>query len=307
MADRRDYYEVLGVPRDADAKAIKDAFRTLARRYHPDVSTEPDAEQKFREIAEAYAVLSDPAKRARYDAEGFAGLAGASAEDLWGGIDFADILGGLPGLGLFERLFGRPAGPPHGEDLHVNLVLSLEEVLAGGKQTVTISRPGPCPACAGSGAQPGTAPRPCPECGGTGQRATAARRGSVVIRQVTTCPACRGRGQVIDQPCPGCAGTGQASQQEEPTIRIPRGVPEGTALRLAGQGMPSPVPGGAPGDAYVIIRTAADPTSPGRATTWNTCCTSRYPTPRSAPPRQCPHSAGRHMSGCRPEPSPATS
>ena len=115
MAARRDYYEVLGVPPDADSTAIKNVFRQLARRYHPDISTEPDAEQRFREIAEAYGVLSDPAKRASYDAQGFAGLAGASAEDLWGGIDFADILGpGMPGFGgLFDRLFRQAAaGPP---------------------------------------------------------------------------------------------------------------------------------------------------------------------------------------------------
>ena len=117
MNTRRDYYQVLGVPRDADAKALKKAFRQLARRYHPDTSTDPDAEQRFREIAEAYGVLSDPARRAAYDAHGFAGLAGASAEDLWGGIDFAGIFGpGVPGFGgLFERLFGRPeAGLPRG-------------------------------------------------------------------------------------------------------------------------------------------------------------------------------------------------
>ena len=262
MAACRDYYQVLGVPRDADAKAIKGAFRRLARRYHPDTSTDPDAEQRFREVAEAYGVLSDPARRASYDAEGFAGLAGASAEDLWGGIDFAGIFGpGAPGFGgLFERLFGRPgAGPARGEDLRVDLILSLHQVLTGGKRVVSISRPGPCPDCGGSGARAGTAPRSCPDCGGTGQQATASRRGGVLVRQVTTCPACQGRGQVIDEPCPACHGTGQAVQQDQVTVRIPRGIPDGIALRLAGQGMPSPVSGGPPGDAYVIIRTLPDP------------------------------------------------
>ena len=149
-----DYYEVLGVSRDADAKTIKDAFRQLARRYHPDISTEPDAERRFKEIAEAYGVLSDPAKRASYDAQGPAGLAGATAEDLWGGIDFADIFGsGAAVFGsLFERLFGPPAaGPLRGQDVHLDLVISLDEVLAGGDRAVTIRRPGPCPQCAGSG------------------------------------------------------------------------------------------------------------------------------------------------------------
>jgi molecular chaperone DnaJ len=262
MNARRDYYQVLGVPRDADARALKKAFRQLARRYHPDTSTEPDAGQRFREIAEAYGVLSDPAKRASYDAHGFAGLSGASAEDLWGGIDFADIFGpGVPGFGdLFERLFGRPeAGPPRGEDLRVDLVLPLGQLLTGGKQVVSIPRSGPCPDCGGSGARPGTTPRSCPDCGGTGQQATSSRRGGLLIRQVSTCPACQGRGQVIDEPCPACHGTGQAIGQDQVTVRIPRGIPDQTTLRLAGRGMPSPAPGGPPGDAYVIIRMLPDP------------------------------------------------
>lgn len=241
MAARRDYYEVLGVPPDADSTAIKNAFRQLARRYHPDISTEPDAGQRFREIAEAYGVLSDPAKRASYDAQGFAGLAGASAEDLWGGIDLADILGpGMPGFGgLFDRLFGQAsAGPPRGQDLRADLVIPLRRVRTGGKETVTIARPGPCSRCAGSGAEPGTAPRPCPDCGGTGQQTEASRRGPVVVRQVTTCPACRGRGQVIDQPCRACDSSGQVVQEDKITIRIPRGVPEGTSLPRARPGQP---------------------------------------------------------------------
>jgi molecular chaperone DnaJ len=262
MAARRDYYEVLGVPREADAKIIKSAFRRLARHYHPDISTEPDAEQRFREIAEAYGVLSDPARRASYDARGFAGLAGVSAEDLWGGIDFADIFGAdAPGFGdLFERLFGPVGGGPRpGADLRVDLMLSLRQVLTGGKQVVSISRPEPCPDCGGSGARVGTAPRPCPDCAGTGQQATASRRGGVLVRQVTTCSSCQGRGQVIDELCPACRGTGQSRQEDKVAIRIPHGVPDGTTLRLAGRGMPSPEPGGPAGDAYVIIRTVPDP------------------------------------------------
>ena len=255
MAARRDYYEVLGVPRDADERAIKDALRQLARRYHPDVSTEPDAEQRFREIAEA----------------------GQAA-----------------------------AGPPRGQDLRADLVIPLRRGRTGGKETVTITRPGACSRCAGSGAEPGTAPRPCPDCGGTGQQTAASRRGPVVVRQVTTCPACRGRGQVIDQPCRACDGSGQVVQEDKITIRIPRGVPEGTALRLGGRGMPSPAPGGPPGDAYVITGPALIPGSPGRAPTCATTCTSGYPTPCLAPPRPFRHSTGRHTCRCRPEHSQAT-
>ncbi len=257
-----DYYEALGVPRDADPETIKSAFRQLAHRYHPDVSTEPDAEQRFKEIAEAYGVLSDPAKRASYDAQGSAGLAAATAEDLWGGIDFADIFGsGAPAFGsLFERLFGPAAASlRRGEDVRLDLAISLEEVLTGGDHVVTIRRPGPCPQCSGRGSGPGATSRRCPRCGGTGQCVVASRRGALLVRQVTTCPDCAGRGRVIDQPCPACTGTGQAVQNETIAVRIPPGIPEGATLRLAGRGMPSPVPGGPAGDVYVSIRTRTDP------------------------------------------------
>ena len=262
MTASRDYYEVLGVPRDADTKTIKNAFRRLARRYHPDTSTEPDAEQRFKEIAEAYGVLSDPARRATYDAQGSLGVAGTTAEDLWGGIDFADIFGSGAAAfgGLFERLFGpTAAGPQRGEDVHLDLVISLDEVLTDGNHAVTIRRPGLCPRCAGSGSRPGTAPRRCPGCGGTGQRVLASRHGPLMVRRVTTCPQCEGRGRVIDQPCPACEASGRALREEKVTIRIPPGIPEGATLRLAGHGLPGPVPDGPPGDAYVSIRASADP------------------------------------------------
>ena len=262
MTVPRDYYVVLSIPRDADTETIKSAFRQLARRYHPDISTEPDAELRFKEIAEAYGVLSDPAKRASYDAQGSAGLAGATAEDLWGGIDFADIFGtGAAVFGsLFERLFGpAAAGPQRGQDVHLELVISLDEVLTGVNHAVTIRRPGPCPQCAGSGSGPGTTPRRCPGCGGTGQRAATRRHGPLLVREVTTCPECEGRGRVIDQPCPACEASGTTVREETVTIRIPPGIPEGATLRLAGHGLPSPVPGGPPGDAYVNIGTHADP------------------------------------------------
>ena len=214
-----DYYEVLGVPRDAGTETVKNAFRQLARRYHPDVSTEPDAERRFKEIAEAYSVLSDPARRASYDAQGSAGLAGATAEDLWGGIDFADIFGsGAAAFGsLFERLF-RPAtaGPQRGQDVHLDVILSLDEVLTGGNHAVAIRRPGPCPRCAG-------------------------------------------RGRLTGQPCPACQASGTAMREQTITIRIPPGIPEGAMLRLAGHGLPGRVPGVPPGDAYLSIRTRADP------------------------------------------------
>jgi molecular chaperone DnaJ len=261
---QRDYYEVLGVPRDAGQQAIKGAFRKLARKYHPDRSTEPDAAERFREIAEAYRVLSDPSRRAAYDRGGFAGVGQVTPEDVWAGIDFGDLFGAggpVSAGGLFERLFGRQArpGPPRGADIQTEVMIPLTRVAAGGRQSVTIQRPGPCPSCSGTGARPGTAPRACPGCAGTGQQALTSRRGNVTVQQVRPCPDCGGRGNVIDQPCPACSGTGQAIQHEQVTIRIPAGIPEQTTLRLAGRGMPAPVPGGQPGDAYVTIRSAPDP------------------------------------------------
>ncbi|HUK67933.1 MAG TPA: DnaJ C-terminal domain-containing protein [Streptosporangiaceae bacterium] len=259
-ATRRDYYEVLGVPRDADARAIKNAFRRLARKYHPDRSTEPDAEERFKEIAEAYGVLADPAKRASYDAQGFSAVAGVPPDDLWAGIDFGDILGEAGfGAGLFERFFGRARpGPPRGADIETEVAVPLTRIATGGAETVTISRPGACAACSGSGAWPGTTPRPCPACGGTGERVAGSLRGHVIVRQVTACPDCAGRGTVIDQPCTGCGGTGQAVQKEQVTVGIPPGLPDATALRIPARGMPSPVAGGEPGDAFLIVRTEPD-------------------------------------------------
>lgn len=263
---QRDYYEVLGVPHDASDKAIKDAFRQLALTYHPDRSKEPDAEERFKEIAEAYAVLSDPKKRADYDARGFAGVAGLSPEDLFAGIDFVDLFGpfGTGGFGaesLFDRLShpGRRARAVRGQDLQVPITVPLTTVLTGGHETVTIRRPGACKDCRGTGARAGTSPRTCDVCRGTGQRTTSSRRGNVVVQQITTCPRCGGRRVIIDDPCPVCGGTGQGVETETVKVQVPPGIEDGTALRIRGHGMPPPAPHAEPGDVYVIVRTAADP------------------------------------------------
>lgn len=268
MADaRRDYYEVLGVAPDADEKAIKDAFRDLALRYHPDRNKAPEAEARFKEIAEAYAVLSDPKKRAEYDARGFAGVAGFSPEDLFGGVDFGDLFGDLGfgfdlGPGLFDRLFGgrtrRRAGPRPGADLRVELVASLERVARGGKEAVRISRPQTCPTCHGTGARPGTQPRRCATCAGTGQRVTSRDEGSLHVRHVTTCPTCSGRGTLIAEPCPECGAEGRVVRAESIEITVPPGVEDGTALRIPGHGLPS-AEGGPPGDVFAVVRVAPDP------------------------------------------------
>jgi molecular chaperone DnaJ len=268
---QRDYYEVLGVPRDADAAAIKDAFRRLALKYHPDRNKSLDAGERFKEIAEAYAVLSDPKKRADYDARGFAGVAGFTPEDLFGGIDFGDIFGdaglgldfGLGGGGLFDRLFGwRRTGPARGQDLQVELVLPLETIARGGEETVRYARAVSCGRCHGNGAEPGTTPRACPVCAGSGRKVVTRgeQRGESAIRfqQITVCPDCGGRGTIIDKPCRQCRGEGRVTQEESLKVSIPPGADEGMALRIPTHGLPSPDPKGAPGDLYVIVTSAPD-------------------------------------------------
>lgn len=263
-AAKRDYYEVLGVAREADAKAIKDAFRRLAMQYHPDRNKEPGAEARFKEIAEAYAVLSDAKKRADYDAGGFAGVEGLRPEDLFGGIDFEDLFGaaGFDGGGLFERFFGgrgrtRHAGPPRGENIEMLLQVPLERVLHGGEERVRLERPQPCPACQGSGARAGTAPRPCPSCKGSGQAVKSRREGGVLYQQISPCAECHGVGRFIDEPCPDCHGSGHLEHGETLTVKVPVGVEDGMALRIPGHGMPAPQ-GGTPGDLFVVVRAQPD-------------------------------------------------
>jgi molecular chaperone DnaJ len=264
VAEKRDYYEVLGVARDANQKAIKDAFRQLALKYHPDRSKEPGAEERFKEIAEAYAVLNDPQKRAAYDMGGHAGVAGFSPEDLFSHLDLRDIFGGdLFGFGLgggvFDRLFGRRAGPQRGADIETVIEIPLERVLHGGPEPLRVTRPATCASCKGTGAKAGTQPRSCGKCQGSGQEVRKQERGGVAIQQITTCPDCGGRGTVIDSPCPDCAGSGQAETVEALTVTIPPGIEDGTALRIAGHGLPSADPAAPPGDLFVTVATARDP------------------------------------------------
>jgi len=256
---------VLGVAKDADQKAIKDAFRNLALKYHPDRNKEPGAEERFKGIAEAYAVLSDPKKRAEYDARGFAGVAGFSQQDLFGGINFEDIFGGLNfdfgGGSPFEGFFRRRTGPPRGANIEVELYVPLEKVASGGEEKVRLARPATCTACRGTGAEGGAAPRTCGACGGTGRltRSRQEKKEHVLIQQITTCPTCHGRGSIIDHPCPKCRGSGEAEQEEVLTVRIPQGVEEGMALRIPGKGLPSPEAGGVTGDLFVLVRTRRHP------------------------------------------------
>jgi molecular chaperone DnaJ len=259
-AAKRDYYEVLGVPRGADASAIKDAFRKLAMQYHPDRNKAPGAEERFKEIAEAYAVLSDPKKRADYDAGGFAGVAGFTPEDLFGGVDFESVFGDFGfGGGLFERFFGgRRRGPRRGADIELEAVLPLERIAQGGEETVRYRRVAPCGECGGSGAKAGTQPRACPACKGTGEKTSTRREHGVYIRQSSPCPDCRGQGMLIDHPCPACKGRGRIEREESIVVRIPMGAEDGLVLRIAGKGYASAEARGTPGDLLILVRAAPD-------------------------------------------------
>jgi molecular chaperone DnaJ len=212
-------------------------------------------------------VLSDPKKRADYDAGGFAGLKDMRPEDLFGGINFDDLFGGLGfdfgggGGGLFERFFGgrrRAAGPQRGENLEALLQIPLERVVSGGEEPVLIERALQCPTCKGSGAKQGTAPRQCSACKGSGREVKSSRQGGVTFQSMTTCPACSGRGSFIDEPCGECHGHGQVKRTETLTVTVPVGVEEGMVLRIPGHGLASPVPNGSAGDLFVVVHTLPD-------------------------------------------------
>ncbi|MHB0974243.1 MAG: DnaJ C-terminal domain-containing protein [Thiobacillus sp.] len=253
---------MLGVPRDADAKAIKDAFRTLALKYHPDRNKAPEAEARFKEIAAAYAVLSDPKKRAQYDAGGHAGVAGYSPEDLFGGIDFQDLFRGFGfdvGGGLFDLFSRRRSGPPRGDNIEVDIAIPLEKVASGGEEAVRYARYAPCARCHGYGTADGKPPGACAACKGSGQQVTVHRKGNVSMRQISPCPVCQGSGKQIGQSCPVCGGRGEVEKTESLAVTLPVGVEDGMVLRVAGRGMASREPGGVPGDLYVVVRSRADP------------------------------------------------
>jgi len=249
------------VPRDADAKAIRDAFRALALRYHPDRNKEPGAEERFKEIAEAYAVLSDPNKRAAYDADGFTAT-GVSPEDLFGGTNFDELFRGAGfdfGGDLFDRFFRRRrGGPARGEDLEATIEVLLEKIARGGEETVHTARLTTCAACKGTGAATGTTPRNCDACHGSGQHISRRQDGAMMVQYVTACSACHGAGTIIEKPCAECSGRGKVERDETLEVRIPIGAEEGMVLRIPGRGLPSRDASGTPGDLLVTLYTAPD-------------------------------------------------
>jgi molecular chaperone DnaJ len=248
----RDFYEVLGVSKKAPADEIKRAYRKLARDYHPDRNPDdPKAEERFKEVQEAYDTLSDPEKRKQYDAGGmFAGFGGRGAPGAGG---FTSDIGDI-----FSSLFGRRGGPAQdtirGRDLETEVRLSFDQAVNGAEVAVTVPKQATCTTCGGSGARPGTSPTVCPRCGGRGIDSQS--QGFFSISQ--PCPQCGGRGEVIDSPCETCAGSGRTLQRKRYRVKVPPGVREGSRIRVAGKGEDGPL-GGPSGDLYVVTRVTPSP------------------------------------------------
>ena len=264
---KRDHYETLGVAKGASQDEIKRSYRNLARKYHPDVNKESGAADKFKEINEAYQVLSDTTKRSQYDYYGQAGGGGQSAPGGgFEGFDFGQG-GGFEGFGEFGDLFdvffggqrgGRRGGPARGDDLRYDLRIKLEEAARGAAKELEIVHFTACTTCKGSGAKPGTAPVKCTTCGGSGQVRHNQRTILGNITQVVTCPACHGSGETIKTPCPACQGSGLEKKKHKIPVNIPAGIDSGYRLRVSGAGNAGGK-GGPPGDLYVFITVDAHP------------------------------------------------
>lgn len=258
----RDYYEILGVSRNADKEELKRAYRRLARKYHPDVNKEQGAEEQFKEINRAYEVLSDSEMKARYDRFGEAGVSGAGASGFSADFtdSFADIFesffsGFSGGVGTQGR---RRTGPVRGDDLRLDLNLEFREAIFGGDKELPIKHLEVCETCNGSGAKPGTRPQTCGTCGGSGQVRRATRTPFGSFTQVSVCPSCNGSGQVIEDKCSSCSGRGQNEVTKKLKITIPGGVDNGTRLRVSNEGDAGKM-GGPPGDLYVFLSIKDDP------------------------------------------------
>ncbi|HEX9143217.1 MAG TPA: molecular chaperone DnaJ [Candidatus Binatia bacterium] len=263
---KRDYYEILGLDRSATQEQIKQAYRQLALKWHPDRNPAPDATDRFKEIAEAYAVLSDQTKRKQYDIAGHAGISEHwSTEDLFRDFHFGDFFGSRFGdLGsIFGDLFGGPArrtrAKPKGADLQYDLRLTLDEAAKGGERIIHIARSELCKTCGGNGAKPGTQPVTCTDCQGSGQKQQIKSDRGMRLVTITSCARCMGRGLFIETPCLTCHGTGFELAAHEIKMRVPPGIEDGMMLRLAAQGEAAPE-GGTPGDLLVRIGIAPHPT-----------------------------------------------
>ena len=253
MSSKRDYYDVLGVPRDADPDAIKRAYRRLAKQYHPDANKAPDAEARFKEINEAYEVLSDPQKRATYDRFGHA----AAQQN--------PFAGGPSGFGGFEDIFeelftgfgqrvrnAQRSGPQRGADLRVDLVITFEEAAFGAEKPIDVMRSETCDVCHGSGAAPGTSPIRCPTCQGTGQMRRVQQSILGQFVNVVTCPQCGGEGEIVTTACPECRGQRRVQRTKSLVVEVPAGIDDNMQIRLSNEGEQG-TRGGPPGDLYVRV------------------------------------------------------
>ena len=264
---KRDYYEVLGISRDADDAAIKKAYRALAKKYHPDMNPgDKEAEKKFKEASEAYAVLSDPDKRRQYDQfghaafEGGAGGAGGFGGFDFSGADFSDIFGDIFG-DLFGsgRRGGRGGnGPMKGANIRKSIRITFEEAVFGCEKELDLILKDPCEDCHGTGAKPGTSPETCPKCGGRGQVVYTSQSFFGTVQNVQTCPNCGGSGKVIKEKCPKCTGTGYTSSRKKIKVTIPAGIDNGQSVRIRDKGEPG-VNGGPRGDLLVEVNVSHHP------------------------------------------------
>ena len=268
MADtKREYYEVLGVSKDADEAAIKKAYRALAKKYHPDMNPgDKEAEKKFKEASEAYAVLSDAEKRRQYDQyghaafEGGAGGAGGFGGFDFSGADFSDIFGDIFG-DLFggSRRGGRAGnGPMKGANIRKSIRITFEEAVFGCEKEIELILKDPCEDCHGTGAKPGTSPETCPKCGGRGQVVYTSQSFFGTVQNVQTCPNCGGSGKVIKEKCPKCSGTGYTSSKKRIKVSIPAGIDNGQSIRIRDKGEPG-VNGGPRGDLLVEVNVSHHP------------------------------------------------
>ncbi|MCR5115942.1 MAG: molecular chaperone DnaJ, partial [Lachnospiraceae bacterium] len=269
MADsKRDYYEVLGVDKNADDETLKKAYRALAKKYHPDMHPDDkEAEAKFKEASEAYAVLSDPEKRRQYDQFGHAAFDGGAGAGGFGGFDFSgadfgdifgDIFGDLFGGGRARYSSGRSNGPMKGANIRTSIRISFMEAVTGVDKELELNLKDECKTCRGTGAKPGTSPVTCTKCGGKGQVVNIQQSFFGTIRNVQTCPDCHGTGKIVKDKCPDCSGTGYISSKKKISVSIPAGIDSGQSVRIKGRGEPG-VNGGERGDLLVEVIVGTHP------------------------------------------------
>ena len=260
MVSERDFYEVLGVERSASDAEIKRAFRKLAQQWHPDVNAGPEAQERFKEINEAYQVLSDPQRRQSYDMFGRAGVGGGAGDPFGGGGagfgGFADIFDAVFGGGMAGG--GRRARPTQGSDLRYDLRITFEEAVLGADKEIEFPVLGRCDTCGGSGAKQGSAPVQCTQCNGRGEIRSVRQTMLGQMMNVTPCPRCRGEGKIIEDPCETCRGEGRTERRRSLRVTIPAGIDEGHQIRLTNEGEVGPR-GGPPGSLYVAVHVAAHP------------------------------------------------